>query len=558
MSDLWERFERCREEVAALRGNMPGRRWDALLAELAALGAEGRREALDQDALLREVTLVLSCTRAGRVLELIMDSVIRLSGAERGFVLLRGEDGNQEIAAARNMGRTAVETPAAEVSRRIVAQVLESGAPVRIDDALNTPPYSLAESVTRLRIVSVVCVPIEENGRILGTIYLENRTLAGVFSGESERLVAGFARKIGGAILNAEAFEGLRRSRDRLQQEFARESGFEGVVGRAPAFAEALRIVAVAAESDLPILIEGESGTGKELVARAAHLGSPRKEGPFVSINCAALPAALLESELFGHRRGAFTGATCRRAGLFATANGGTLFLDEIGEMPLELQAKLLRVLQSGEFRSLGSDSVTHTNVRVLSATARDLGRDAREGRFREDLFFRLNGVRVVLPPLRDRREDIPLLVEHFLERCAPAGDALRWDADAFACLLAYDYPGNVRQLETIVRRAALFAREGVVGVDALPPEVVGLGQGVLRLPARVPTTAAELLSARQAAKAAAAREVERAFLLRALAAGGGRPGEAARQAQMNRSQFARMLTKHGLSAARSRKSEQA
>jgi len=554
LRDLWQRIERCRTEAEALCARIPGDHWERLLGELEAIAAEGRQQEHARDALLQELTLILSCTKATRVLEMIMDSVIRLSGAQRGFLLLQREDGAQEIAAARNMERTPVEAPEKEISRRIVTTVLEQGRPLRLDDALNTPPYNLAESITRLKMVSVLCVPIKVGDQVLGCIYLENRKLSGVFAAETEQLVAGFAQRVGSAVLNAEALAGLRRDYEQLRRDFARDCGFDGVAGHNPDFLEVLRVVSVAAESDIPIVIQGESGAGKELLARAAHLRSPRREEAFVSVNCAALPASLLESELFGHRRGAFTGATHSRRGLFASAHKGTLFLDELGEMPAELQAKLLRVLQSGEFRAVGSDTVQHVDVRIVAATAVDLEEAVDSGRFRQDLFFRLSGVRVTMPPLRARREDIPMLIRHFLERSSPPGQEIKLDGEAHACLLAYDYPGNVRELGTILQRAVLFARDGVIGLDALPPEVAGASGGILRLPARIPATAAELLAAKNEARESAARELERAFLLQALAAAGGRPGEAARATGMNRSQFARMLTRHGLSSKRSKK----
>jgi len=551
VTDLWKRIERCREEVTRYEPARHDPRWARIQSELTRLVEAGKRHEADLGILLEEVALVLSCTQPGRVLELIMDAVIRLSRAERGFLLLQRRAGTQEIVVARNMDRARIKRPEGEISTGVIAEVLRNGAPLRIDDALNTPPYSLAESVTRLKIASVLCVPIRTDDRVLGAIYVENRGAAGVFGEETERLVARFAARIGPAILNAEALDDLRRRHERLQAAFGESCRFEGVVGHSPAFRKVLETVSVAAASELPILLEGESGTGKDLIARAVHLKSPRARRPFMAVNCAALPHALLESELFGHRRGAFTGAVSDRRGLFAAAHGGTLFLDEIGEMPVALQAKLLRVLQSGEYRAVGSDRVDAADVRIVAATVRDLARDVEAGAFRKDLFFRLKGVHVRLPPLRERREDIPVLVRHFLQQVAPEAVELKLDKEALGCLLTYDYPGNVRELETTIRRAALFAREGVIGLDALPPEVAGGNGPVVRLPTPVPTTAAELLDAKKQARALAVAEVERAFLLHALAAANGRPGEAARLAGMNRSQFARMLSKHNLTARR-------
>jgi len=394
----------------------------------------------------------------------------------------------------------------------------------------------------------VLCAPIRAGGRIAGAVYLENRKATGLFTEETERLVAEFAETVGAALSNAEAFEDLRLSRDALRAAVTREHGFEGIEGRDRGFCELLKTVATAAKGDIPILIEGESGTGKELIARAVHLGSPRRDRAFVSVNCAALPHALLESELFGHTRGAFTGAVRDRRGLFSSANGGTIFLDEIGEMAPELQGALLRVLQSGEYRPVGSDAAAHADVRVVAATQRSLAEEVRAGRFRDDLFFRLNGVHVRVPPLRERREDIPLLVGRFLEKFKVSGEEPALTDEARACLMAYDYPGNVRELETIIRRAVLFARQGKIGIEALPPSVTKAGAETLLVPVRVPATGAQLLAAKRESSRAAASELERAFLLQALALSGDRPGEAARRAGMNRSQFEKMLSRHGLS----------
>jgi transcriptional regulator with GAF, ATPase, and Fis domain len=550
MPDIWKRLADCRAELEAA-GRAPSGRWRELLKGLDALAREGRRREEEGVALLREAALVLSATSAPRVLELALDAMIRLSGAQRGFILLSHADGAQEVAAARNMERGRIADAASEISRRVVGAVLADGKPVRLEDALHTEPFSLAESVTRLKLLSVLCAPIRADGRVAGALYLENRKATGIFTEETERLVVEFAETIGAALRNAEAFEDLRLSRDALRAAVTREHGFEGIEGRDRGFCELLKTVATAAKGDIPILVEGESGTGKELIARAVHLGSPRRDRAFVSVNCAALPHALLESELFGHTRGAFTGAVRDRRGLFSSADRGTIFLDEIGEMAPELQGALLRVLQSGEYRPVGSDEAAHTDVRIVAATKRSLAEEVRAGRFREDLFFRLNGVHVRVPPLRERREDIPLLVGRFLEKFKVSGEEPALTDEARACLMAHDYPGNVRELETIIRRAVLFAKQGKIGIEALPPSVTKAGAETLLVPVRVPATGAQLLAAKRESSRAAADELERAFLLQALALSGNRPGEAARRAGMNRSQFEKMLSRHGLAGGR-------
>jgi transcriptional regulator with GAF, ATPase, and Fis domain len=246
----------------------------------------------------------------------------------------------------------------------------------------------------------------------------------------------------------------------RRQEAAVRPRDFHGIAGRSPALLAVLRDVRLVAVTDATVLVTGESGTGKELIARAIHESSGRWERAMVKVNCAAMPASLMESELFGHERGAFTGATARREGRFALADGGTIFLDEIGELPLELQAKLLRVLQEGEFEPVGSSRTRKVDVRVIAATNRDLEEEVRAGRFREDLYYRLNVFPVRVPALRERLDDIPLLVEAFLQRLAkrlgrsfdpPCGESLR-------CLRAHGWPGNVRELQNVVERAAISA----------------------------------------------------------------------------------------------------
>ena len=241
------------------------------------------------------------------------------------------------------------------------------------------------------------------------------------------------------------------------------------LIGRSAAMQDVYRTIARVVSNDLTVLVSGESGTGKELVARAIHDLGPRRASPFVAINMAAIPRELIEAELFGHERGAFTGAAQRSAGRFEQAEGGTLFLDEIGDMPMEAQTRLLRVLQSGEFTSVGGARPIRANVRIVAATNRDLTAHVAGGQFREDLFYRLNVVPIALPPLRDRRQDVPLLARHFLDHAAAQGLPRRQLArDAIAVLEAHDWPGNVRELENLMRRLAVLARDEIIDGDAL------------------------------------------------------------------------------------------
>jgi DNA-binding NtrC family response regulator len=274
-------------------------------------------------------------------------------------------------------------------------------------------------------------------------------------------------------IDKALAGRALRRENENLRAQLRERYGLPGLIAQSPAMKAVLDLVERVAPTDATVLIQGESGTGKEVIAKAVHHAGARAARPFVAVNCGAVPETLLESELFGYMRGAFTGATVNKLGLFEEAAGGTLFLDEIAEMPAALQVKLLRALQSGEVRRLGATQAATIDVRVLAATHGDLPTLISQGTFREDLFYRLNVIQVVLPPLRDRREDIPALAEHFLARSAgKLGRALRLSASTLERLLRYPWPGNVRELENAIERAAILARGDAVEPDDLPPHV--------------------------------------------------------------------------------------
>ena len=276
-------------------------------------------------------------------------------------------------------------------------------------------------------------------------------------------------------IRKAQEREHLRRKSEHLQREVERAVGDRPIVAASDAMIGVLELVERAAEFKATVLLTGESGTGKEVLARAIHAQSPRRREAFVAVNCGAIPENLLESELFGHAKGAFTGADRARRGLFVEADGGTLFLDEIGELPPALQVKLLRVLQEEEVRPLGESKPRRVDARVLAATARNLEADVRDGRFREDLFYRLNVVRVEVPPLRERQQDIPLLVDHFLAHFRDAlGKPVQSIADdALARLVAYRWPGNVRELENVMERALILARGDSLTVAELPENLV-------------------------------------------------------------------------------------
>lgn len=260
----------------------------------------------------------------------------------------------------------------------------------------------------------------------------------------------------------------LTRELNRLKAKLRDRQELDDIVGTSPEMQAVFKLVGQVSDSDATILVEGESGTGKELIARAIHKNSARRDGPFVTVNCAAIPKDLLESELFGHEKGAFTGALTARRGKFELADGGTIFLDEIGEMDPALQTKILRVFEERRFERLGGEVPITTNVRIVAATNRDLRALVSRGIFREDLFYRLNVVPITLPPLRERREDVPLLVNHFL-RLYAGDDRKELSSDAVKCLLLYHWPGNVRELENVIKRACLLSRTRLILAEHLP-----------------------------------------------------------------------------------------
>ncbi|HEY7180140.1 MAG TPA: sigma 54-interacting transcriptional regulator [Blastocatellia bacterium] len=325
-------------------------------------------------------------------------------------------------------------------------------------------------------------IPMIVRERMIGAASF-SRLAVRAFTEYDVAILGDISRALAVAVANALANEEIRSLRDQLEQEnfilreqLCRVQKFDEIVGDAPAIRRALDAVEQVAATDATVLITGETGTGKELIARAIHRLSPRAHGPLVKFNCAAIPHTLLASELFGHERGAFTGAVARRKGRFEQANGGTLFLDEIGELPPEMQVMLLRVLQEREFERLGGAETVRVDVRIVAATNRDLAEDARTGRFRSDLYYRLNVFPVHLPPLRERAEDIPLLTSHFVAKHGErfGREISRIDRRAMNLLASYHWPGNVRELENVIERAVILSRNGALRVerDALPGAV--------------------------------------------------------------------------------------
>ncbi len=426
----------------------------------------------------------------------IVESALRVTRAERGFLILE-EDGVLAFDVARNSSRGALEDPEELVSRSVLRRVFEGGRTVRLSDAGADPLLGSAPSIEALELRSILVAPFQVDERLRGAIYVDHRVREGAFGERAEELLELLGSQAALALRQVRRLEEIRglnqelagRVREReaelaqARRTLARVGGEAPVgelVGSSEAMARVRALLVRVAPAALPVLVHGESGTGKELAARALHRLGPRAGGPLVAENCAALPASLIESELFGYRKGAFTGADRDRAGIFERAHTGTLFLDEIGELPLELQAKLLRVLETREVRRLGDSRTLQTDFRLVAATNRDLAAEVEAGRFRADLYYRLDALRVELPPLAERVEDVPELVEHFLRLEAGDGAPRRASREVLCALSRRPWPGNVRELANEVARLCVLS-----GGDLEDPDLVRTPQGAARAPRR-------------------------------------------------------------------------
>lgn len=445
---------------------------------------ERMRQLLEERARLRllldvsgRINSVLS-TRD--VLERVMDAVIQVAGAQRGFLVLLDSQREPHLEISRNLDGTDHEADETyQISRTILNRAIQSGRTVFENDAMNNPAFTSYKSVRDLSLRTVICLPLRIDQRDLGAIYLDSRSVSDIMTAEGQELLEAFASQAAVAIANALAHDSLKTFHSRLEVEnrslkraLRTEFSFDSILGQSAAIRRIFEVLGKVADTTVTVLIQGETGTGKEMVARAIHNASPRREAPFMPINCAAIPDALLEGELFGYRRGAFTGASEDKVGLIETAHGGTVLLDEIGDMPLTLQTKILRVVQDKELQRLGESSPRKVDVRWLAATNRNLEVDVQGGRFRQDLYYRLNVVSMVMPPLRDRPEDILLLADHFLRQSSARMKRknVYLTAEGRSCLLAHSWPGNVRELENALERACALTTEGAISNELLVP----------------------------------------------------------------------------------------
>jgi transcriptional regulator with GAF, ATPase, and Fis domain len=508
-------------------------------------------QARDLEALIRSFS---DHERLGPLLNRILDALVLWTGVERGLLLLRAPDGRLVPRAARNLARADLTEEQMSLSQTLAKRALDAGEPVIAVDAAGELP-SIHHSVHALKLRSVLAVPLVARGEALGVAYLDDRVRRGAFGPREisfARTIASLAAlviadardqvllrraarrakrasiEIGETLARREAaLDVAERELSKVRGERGTRFKYDEIIGESAAIRTMLKIVDRVTAAEVPVLVSGESGSGKELVARAIHHNGPRAGRPFVSENCGAIPEGLLESTLFGHVRGAFTGASTSRSGLFEVAHHGTLFLDEIGEMSLPMQTKLLRVLEDGMVRPVGAERERKVDVRIIAATHRDLETMVKAKTFREDLFYRLNIISIRVPPLRERSEDIPLIVRRLLEKHSPSGSGQtsasgsplpgpHVTVGAMDRLVAFAWPGNVRQLENEIRRCLVLS-DGTIDEDHLSPEIGGgpaPGPRDLGLNVRGRIDALEVILVREALDRTAGNQTQAAKLL--------------------------------------------
>lgn len=391
---------------------------------------------------------------------------------KRGTVtLLDKKTGELRIAVAYGLTREQIERGKYRIGEGIVGRVVESGSPIIVPD-IGKEPLFLNRTGARIEKdnVSFLCVPIKIKNEILGVLSADRIFANSVALKEDLRVLEIVATLIGQAIKIYEAYEAEKAEKEKLFFEVKSKYSLPNIISVSEKMEEVIRMAVKVANTKATILLRGESGTGKELLARAIHYEGNRSRGPFIALNCAALPETLLEAELFGYEKGAFTGAYTSKPGKFELANGGTIFLDEIGDVSQTIQVKLLRVIQEQTFERLGGTKPIKVDVRIIAATNRDLERMVKEGKFREDLYWRLNVVPIFIPPLRERREDIPLLIDHFLEKFGKEyNKRVKMTKGALEVLLSYNWPGNVRELENTMERIIVLTEKEIIDEEDIP-----------------------------------------------------------------------------------------
>jgi transcriptional regulator with GAF, ATPase, and Fis domain len=440
---------------------------ERLLRELPATSSVAR----NLNALLKISRIVHAIRDLDELQGQLLDLIFEVVPARRGAILLSDKESSQFNSIFPRM-RDPSQPKFVKVSRTVARQVIEQGIAMLGTDVPGSPDLRQVESLAESQVHSLLCVPLTVFHRVIGCIYLDSDSFSDRLRAEDLQLVTAIAGISAVALENARQLQWLEQENERLTVEISQERSLVGEGGRMKDVYQFLKRVA---PTDSTVLIEGESGTGKELAARALHRNSPRASKPFVAINCAAIPETLLESDLFGHERGAFTGAGSRKKGRLEVADGGTVFLDEIGELAPALQAKLLRVIQEREFERVGGTHPIKVDIRIIAATNCNLEQSVREGRFRQDLYYRLAVLKITMPTLRDRRDDIPMLARHFVQKhakhCKVKPRPI--SREALSRLVNYDWPGNVRELENAIERALVLGSSEMILPEDLPESLL-------------------------------------------------------------------------------------
>jgi transcriptional regulator with GAF, ATPase, and Fis domain len=423
---------------------------------------------------------LMEANEVDALLETLLDRAIEVTGADKGFVVLVDPTAPTDterwvVKTARDVRRETLDNALERLSDSIVAKVVRTLKPILISDALRDAEFATAVSVMNLKLSSVLCVPLLDRGQLLGVLYVGNDRITALFEPVALEVLTTFAAQAALLVRNALLVRELRADNRQLHQQLEQQR-FGELVGSSPAMRAIFSTVQKVAGTEINVLITGETGTGKELIARELHRRSPRAHGPFVAINCGAIPGSLLESELFGHVKGAFTGAVATRGGKFQAAHGGTLFLDELGDMPLALQVKILRALEERVVTKVGDTRSESVDLRLVAATHRQLDQEVTAGRFREDLYYRIHVVHIALPPLRQRGDDAVVLASYFLRRHAAESktpERVLSPASQLA-IRRYGWPGNIRQLENLLKRTLVLSDRLLIEPEdlALPMDV--------------------------------------------------------------------------------------
>ena len=440
---------------------------DRLLRELPATSHVAR----NLNALLKISRIVHAIRDLDDLQGQLLDLIFEVVPAGRGAILLADREGHQFNSLFGRTRQTA-QAQLVNVSRTVARQVLEQGIAILGTDVPSSGDLRAVESLVASHVRSLLCVPLTVFQRVIGCIYLDSNTLGSRLNEEHLQLVTAIAGISAMALENARRLQWLEQENERLTIEVSQE---RSLVGEGAQMKQVYQFLKRVAPTDSTVLIEGESGTGKELAARALHRNSPRADKPFIAINCAAIPETLLESDLFGHERGAFTGASGLKKGRLEVADSGIVFLDEIGELAPALQVKLLRVLQEREFERVGGTHPIKVDIRLIAATNCNLEQAVRDGTFRKDLYYRLAVLKVTMPTLRERRDDIPMLARHFVQkhakRCKVKPRPI--SREALSCLVNYDWPGNVRELENAIERALVLGSSEMILPEDLPESLL-------------------------------------------------------------------------------------